>query len=186
MWGDDPALDSVLLGASTQDEFVAGVLDWLEWPEEKRIELGARFRSAVLQDHCGASWKRKWLDPAINALISSGDIHLDLLPEDPRRKALGFPGLGIATPEYDWPTGMFVAGIIDSYDFAPLPIRISGVFHSIKPLLFHTPGDGTTRRRISLFTWLVASCMPDQVRTAPRRILRAIFKKPRNRRESAD
>ncbi len=186
MWGDDTGLDSVLLGASTQEEFIRTVLEWLEWTEERRLELGSRFRNAVLEDHCGASWKSKWLDPAINALLSSGDIQSDLVPENPRLKALGFPGLGIASPENDWPVGMFVAGTIDSYDFAPLPIRISGVFHSIKPLLFHKPGDGTARRRISLFAWLVASCLPDRVRTTPRRILRAIFKKPRHRRESAN
>jgi hypothetical protein len=186
MWGDDPGLDSVLLGASTQDEFIRTVLEWLEWPEERRSEFGSRFRNAILEDHCGASWKSKWLDPAVNTLISSEDIHSDLAPEDPRLKALGFPGLGIADQENDWPAGMFVAGTIDSYDFAPLPIRISGVFHSIKPLLFHTPGDGTTRLRLSLFIWLLSSCFPDQLRTAPRRILRAILKKTQHRRESAD
>lgn len=185
LWTDDAALDSVVRATSSQEEFIAGVLEWLEWPEAKRLELGSDFRNAVLRDHCGASWKTRWLDPAINAMTMPGEASPALSrkgqPEEcppPLRLAASFTNRS-------WPSGMFVAGTIDSYDFAPLPIRISGVFRSIKPLLFHKPGDGTTWRRFSLFMWLVASCLPEQVRTAPRRIVRAIFKKPRHRRESA-
>ena len=185
LWCDDPALDSVMLGAATQEEFIRTALEWIEWPEKKRQHLGSRFREAVLRDHCGASWKSRWLDPAVNALMLPADAPTELEPPSPQRDEASFPGLGIAGPESDWPSGMFIAGTIDSYDDAPRPIRISGVFRSIKPVLFHRPGDGTTRRRISLFTWLVASCFPDHVRTAPRRLLRAIFKSPRHQRESA-
>jgi hypothetical protein len=185
LWTDDTALDSVLPGTSSQDEFVAGVLEWLEWPEARRIELGSDFRNAVLRDHCGASWKMRWLDPAINAMTMPGEAPPALGRKGRPEECPPSFRLAASFTNRDWPSGMFVAGTIDSYYFAPLPIRISGVLHSIKPLLCHKPGDGTTRRRLSLFTWLLSSCIPDQVRTASRRILRAIFKRPRHRRESA-
>lgn len=186
LWCDDPALDSVMLGASTQDEYIATVLEWLTWPEEKRSELGMRFRNAVLEGHCGASWKRKWLDPAINALVAPSDGLVDSRSTGPQQDDSAFPGLGVAGPESDWPPGMFVAGTILSDDEIPRAIRISGVVHSIKPLLFNTPRDGTLRKRLSIFRTLVASCLPMQVRTMVRRMRYAIFTRLRQQRESAD
>lgn len=186
MWGNDPGLDSVVLGASTQDEFIRTVLEWLEWPEERRSELGSRFRNAVLEDHCGASWKSKWLDPAVNALTLSGDIQLDLMPNSPQRDKLGFPGLGITGPESGWPADMFIAGTILDTNHLPRTMRIHGVLLSIKPLLFHKAGDGMARMRLPMFTSLVASCMPDQVRTVVRWMRRAIFKNLWHHRKSAN
>ena len=176
-WSDDPALDSVMLGASTQDEFIATVLEWLEWPEEKRLELGSRFRTAVLRDHCGESWKSKWLDPAVSALASSDDSTSDAETGNREWDEARFPGLGVAGPERDWPAGMFVAGTIFTDEHFPRPIRISGVFHSIKPLFFHMSGEGTVQHRLTLLTWLIASCVPYQIRSAPRRLCRSILKK---------
>jgi hypothetical protein len=186
MWGSDLGLDSVMLGASTQEEFIRKVLEWLEWPEERRSELGSRFRNAILDDHCGASWKYKWLGPAINALISPREDPLDLRPDCLQDEERGFPGLGKAGAESDWPAGMFVAGTILNTDHVPRPIRIHGVLHSIKPLLFNAGGDGMTRRRLSMFKMLVSSCMPDQVRTAMRRIWSSISEDLLNCRKSAN
>jgi hypothetical protein len=178
LWGEDPGLDSVMRGASTQDKFVAGVLDWLKWPEEKRSDLGRRFRDAVLQDHCGASWKRKWLDPAVNALRLPCEDPMHLGPNWSQEEELSFPGLGETGSESDWPVGMFVAGAILSTDHVPRPIRISGVFRSIRPALFSKAGDGMRRKRLHMFGLLVASLMPNQIRNAMRWIWRAIFKNP--------
>lgn len=174
LWGEDLALDSVVRGASTQNEFIAGVLDWLEWPEEKRIELGARFRSAVLQDHCGASWKSKWLDPATNALIAPCEVRLDLSPDRSQTDELEFPGLGAFVPQSDWPAGMFVAGAIHSTSHLPRPVRISGVIRSIRPALFGSVGNGTRRQRLLMLGLLVASLVPTRIRTTMRFVWRAI------------
>lgn len=173
LWCDDLALDSVSRGASTQEEFIATVLEWLEWPEKKRLELGSRFRNAVLQDHCGASWKKKWLDPAVSALMSSGrDAH----PAYRREDYLGLPGLGKAWSEVDWPAGMFVTGAIISHDRMPRQIRISGVLRSMGPALFSNAGDGMRRKRIYMLGLLIASLVPNQVRTTMRWMWRSIFK----------
>jgi len=186
MWGNDVGLDSVMLGASTQEEFIRTSLEWMEWPEEKRQELGARFREAVLRDHCGASWKSRWLDPAVKALMLPAATSAELEPKDSQRNEASFPGLGIAVSEYDWPSDMFVAATINDDGSLPRPIRISGVLHSIWPLLIHAPDDRTGQRRLSMFTSLVSSCMPDQVRTAIRWMRRAIFKNLRHQRESSN
>ena len=175
LWCDDPALDSVKLGASTQGEFIRTVLEWIEWPEERRSELGSRFRNAVLEDHCGASWKSKWLDPAVGALVLSGDISSDSAANNSKTDEAIFPGLGIAGAESDWPGGMFVAGAIVSTDHLPRPVRISGVFHSIRPALFSKARDGRSRKRLLMLGLLVASLMPSQIRVAMRWIWRAIF-----------
>jgi hypothetical protein len=178
LWCDYPALDSVMRGATTQDEFVAELLEWLEWPEKRRLELGSRFRNAVLQDHCGASWKSKWLDPALDTLMLSGRDSIASHPNYRREDYFGFPGLGKAWREVDWPAGMFIAGAIHSTDHIPRPIRISGVFRAIKPAFFSTSGDGMRRERLHMFGLLVASLMPNQIRNAMRWMWRAIFKNP--------
>lgn len=175
LWCDDPALDSVMHGANTQDDFIATVLEWLEWPEEKRLEIGGRFRYAVLRDHCGASWKGKWLDPVVSALTSSGDIASVSVPVNSKTDEASFPGLGIAGPESDWPAGMFVAGAIVSTDHLPGPVRISGVFRSFRPAFFGTARDGRTRERLLMFGLLIASLMPSQIRAAMRWMWRAVF-----------
>jgi hypothetical protein len=184
LWTDDPALDSVMRGVSSQEDYVAQVRGWLQWPAEKRSELGSRFREAVLRDHCGASWKTKWLDPAVKALASPEQIRSDSNYAQPFESFVLPPWTGKPIANSNWPSGMLAAGVIDSYDSAPLPIRVSGVFHSIRPLIFHRFGDGTTWRRISLFAWLVSSCLPDRVRTAPRRMLGATLRKLGFRRQS--
>ena len=185
LWSDDPALDSIAPGASTQDEFIRTVLEWLEWPEERRSELGSRFRNAILEDHCGASWKRKWLDPAIEALGKSAENNLNSEQDYATKREPSFPGLGIAGPVSDWPAGMFVAGTILDMDDVPRSIRIHGVLHSIKPLLFNVARDGTTRRRFLMFRNLVVSCLSMRIRTPLRKMRLAIFKKRRRQHESA-
>ncbi len=172
---DDPALDSVLSAVSTQEEFAAGVLEWLAWPEEKRLELGARFRAAVLRDHCGASWKLKWLDPAVRALrapldepSASGRQPTDE-KENPFLMPAGFESCA------GWPAGMLVAWSA-LYGPLPLRIRLEGVLRSIKPLLF----DDSVRdfpKRLLMFTWLVAKCLPKPVHSSVRAMYRAAFKK---------
>jgi len=173
LWGEDPGLDSVMRGASTQDEFIQTVLEWLEWPEEKRLELGSRFRKALLQDHCGASWKNKWLDPAIDAMASPGKD----LPDSRTAQGeyLEFPGLGKAWREVNWPADMFVAGAILGTDRIPRSIRTSGLFRSIRPALFGAAGNGTRRQRLFMFGLLFASLMPSRIRTTMRWIWRAVF-----------
>lgn len=186
MWCDDPALDSVERGASTLDEVIAVVLDWLEWPEEKRLELGGRFRKAVVKDHCGASWKSTWLDPAVNALRSPGEDPLQLGQDFAQKKELGFPGLGVTGPAGQWHYGMFIAGIIGSAEYIPRPIRISAVFQSIRPVLFNSPSDGRMGKRLTIFKGLVSSCVPDQLRTVVRNMRDAIFMKRRHQRGSSN
>ena len=177
MWSDDPALDSVMRGVSTQDEFVAGALRWLQWPEKKRSELGDRFRSAALRDHYGASWKSKWLDPAIRALsLPHGDTGC-AEPTRPLPKEFSFLGLGRASWTTNLPSSMFVAGAILNTEDVPRPIRISGLLHSIKPLLFDTAGDGKPLQRLQMFAGLVKPFVQNRILSAPRKIWRAIFGK---------
>ena len=183
MWADAAALDQVIRADSNQDEYVARVLEWLEWPEEKRLELGSQFRNAVLQDHCGASWKRKWLDPAIIALISPSDDLLNSRPNGSQIDESSFPGLGKSVME-DWFNGMLIAGVILSGDQIPLTIRLSGVLHSIRPLLINTPGSGSFRIRLSLFKSMVRSCLPDQIKTILRTMRCALLPNPQHRSES--
>lgn len=176
MWCDDPGLDSVMRGACSQDEFVTGVLEWLEWPEDKRAELGSRFRTAVLREHCGASWKSNWLDPAINALSLPCEKPHCSETERTREKETCFFGLGRSSWEGEWPGGMFVAGAILGTVGVHRRIRFSGVLRSIKPLLFDTAGDGMAGKRFLMFRRLIASIKPKDVVAALRRILRAVFK----------
>ena len=184
LWPDAATLDPVMRADSNQDEYVARVLEWLKWPEEKRLELGGRFRNAVLQDHCGASWKSKWLDPAIVALISPCDL-LNSRPNGSQRDESDFPGLGKTALEGDSYADMLITRIlIDPEEYFPRPIRISGIFHSIKPLLFDTVGDGKARERLSMFRNLVASCVPMQIRMQVRKIRGAIFRNSLHRSES--
>jgi hypothetical protein len=184
MWSDDPALDSVMHGASTQEEYAGGVVDWLAWPEQKRSELGGRFRDAVLLDHCGNSWKKNWLDPGIASFPMTAGGASDSTPDNAQRDEESFPELGIAGPENDWPVGMFIAGTILVDDNTPRHIRIYGAFHSIRPMLLHRLGDGTTRRRFMMLRALVLSCLPMSILMPLRKIRSAIFKKPRHQRES--
>jgi len=166
LWCDDPALDSVMPGAATQEEFIRTVLEWMEWPEEKRQQLGSRFREAVLRDHCGASWKSRWLDPAVNALMLPAGAPTELEPTSPQRDESSFPGLGIAGPESDWPAGMFIAGTILDTGRVPWPIRLHGMLHSIGPLFLDIADRGMTRMRLSMLTSLVAPFVPRKVRKA--------------------
>lgn len=186
MWADAATLDPVMPADSNQDEYVARVLEWLEWPEEKRSDLGSRFRNAVLRDHCGASWKLKWLDPAITALVSPCNDLPNSRPNGSQRDESSLPGLGKTVLEIDWFGDMLVAGFILSDDTLPRPIRISGAFLSIKRLLFHRPGDGTTRKRLSMLRALVSLCLPMWIRMPVRRMRSAIFTILRRQRESVD
>ena len=171
---NDPALDSVMRGVPTPEEFVAGVLEWLNWPEEKRLELGGRFRAAVLRDHCGASWKLNWLDPAVKALQAP----IDEPSASSRQRTDGDenPLLKLAGGEYSagWPTGMLVAWSA-LYGPLPLRIRLSGVLRSIKPLLFDA--DRNFRKRLLMFTWLMAKCLPRPIHSSARAIYHRAFKK---------
>ncbi|MGB8029886.1 MAG: hypothetical protein WCF30_09485 [Terracidiphilus sp.] len=159
LWSDDPALDSVLRGASTQDELVAGVLEWLEWPEDKRSELGGRFRAAVLEGNCGASWKSKWLDPAIRALDARCD---DQFPTSLQCTDGGEnPFLVLAGLEWEagWPTSMLIARATLSARL-PLRMRLLGVLRSIGPLLFGTAEGGAFRTRFLMFITLLSAIVP--------------------------
>ena len=95
-----------------------------------------------------------------------------------------FPGLGKLTVQADWFDGMLIAGVILSGGDIPSSIRISGVFHSIRPLLFKTTGAGTVRTRLSIFKILVKSCVPDQIKTIVRIMWRALFRDPQHQGES--
>ena len=176
MWSDDPALDSVMRGVSTQDEFVAGALRWLQWSDQERTELGSRFRAAVLRDHSGASWKSKWLDPAIRALsLPHGDPGC-VEPARPLPGDFSFLGLGRASWAQDWPPGMFVAGAILNTDHVPRSIRISAIMHSIKPLLFDAHGVGNPRQRFRMFAGLVEPFVQNRIFSALRKMRRNLNK----------
>jgi hypothetical protein len=176
LWSDDLALDSVLTAASDQSNYVAGVLQWLQWPEEKRAELGCRLRAAVLQEHCGASWKTRWLDPAMSALSAScqGSVKS-------KRKGLEgnkdfFQGLA----GLEWPGGaasMFVAAAILFAEEIPWRIRISGLLRSIKPLLLDTAHDDMPRVRFLMSKDLIKTVLPKPVVAVMGRIVRPIVKR---------
>jgi hypothetical protein len=172
MWSDDPALDSVLHADTNQDAYIGRVLEWLDWPEGKRSALGARFRDAVIRDHVGASWKSKWLDPAIKALGRSAEKIENVGLDHDDGLESHFPGLGTLTVQADWFDGMLIAGAILSSGDIQRSIRISGVFRSIRPLLFNTTGDGTVRMRVLMFRALISSCLPMWIRMPVRRLRR--------------
>lgn len=178
-WCDDPGLDSVLPAASTQEEYAQGVLDCLAAPEVRRFELGSRFRNAVLQEHTGRAWKSKYLDPAIGTLTSSKETAVSVPLETPKAEASVCFGLEMASWGADWPAGMFVAGTLLGADDTPLSIRIAGVLHSIKPLLFDTAGDGMLGKRFLMFRWLIASTLPRRILDELRRALRVFRKRSR-------
>jgi hypothetical protein len=183
MWDEDHGLDSVCSGVSTEDEYFARVHEWLEWPEEKRLELGGRLRDAVLRDHCGAGWKSKWLDRAIDALANSREHNIEPELGQSNSRKIGFPGLGDIVLDGNAYTGMMIAGIINADDSIPRPIRISGALHSIKPALFHT-GNGTARKRLLILRALVSSCVPIRIRIPVRNLRKAVFKNFRHEGES--
>jgi hypothetical protein len=186
MWSDDPGLDSVWRGMATQEELVATAQEWLEWPEEKRLELGARFREVVLRDHCGTSWRSKWLDPAVKALVTPADSTMAQAPISAVTRQQEFPGLGITFSHNDWPSGMFIAGTLNPDRFFPTSIRLSGALRSIQPLFFDRSGERTSLLRLSMFAELIAACVPDHVfRTAPRRLWNTFHKMLRRRRLTA-
>ena len=186
MFCDDLGLDSVTRGASGQEEFAAGVLAWLTWPEGKRSELGGCFRAAVLREHCGASWKARWLEPMIAALSATYGAPSASSPHLPEGEGNSFLGLAGVNWGAHWPAGMFVASAILGTDRVPLRIRISGVLHSIRPLVFDTAGDGMARKRLLMFRWLVASILPKRIFAALGDMLRAIFKRLYHQRDGAD
>lgn len=175
LWSEDPGLDSVSRAAGNQEEFAATALEWLNGPEERRLDLGRRFRNAVLQDHCGASWKSNWLDPAVKALTLPAVTPSDSIPGSHHWEESDFPGLGVAALDVSWPSTMFVAGTINFDGSFPLPIRLSGVSLSIKPLLISGPAAGTMRQRLLVVKELIASFLPKFIRVAIRGIWRALI-----------
>jgi hypothetical protein len=180
LWVSDPALNSVVREASNPDELVAGVLEWLEWPEENRSELGSRFRTAVMRDHCGASWKFRWLDPVVGAMRVPREGQFATSQKAPDGEEDPFLALAGINWKTHWPASMLVAVCVLDTGGLPRRIRLSGLLHSIQPLLFDTAGDGMARKRLSIFTQLVgtvAPIVPNQIIAAVRRKFRAIFKK---------
>jgi hypothetical protein len=173
---DDLALDSVLTGASNQTDYVAGAVQLLQWPEGKRAELGGRLRAAVLQEHCGASWKKKWLDPALDALNS-----LDPTPTQPARdrddreadRLVGLAGLGWTSR----PASMFIADAIVSISEVALRIRVSCLWRSIWPWLFDSANDGMARKRFRLFRDTVKTVLPNAVSRVVAKLLHPILKR---------
>lgn len=176
LWLDDLALDSVVTGAPNQSDYVAGVLQWLQWPESKRSELGGRLRAAVLQEHCGASWKTKWLDSAVNALSAPCEDPVQSRRE--RLKAEQDRYLGLAGLEWvDQPVSMFVAVAVLGMDEVHRRIRISGVLRSVKPLLFDTVHDGMARERFLIFKELMKTILPTTLVSVMGKMLRPILKR---------
>lgn len=177
---DDPGLESVAPAARSQQEFVAGAVEWLGWPEEKRLELGRRFQAAVLQEHSGASWKHAWLDPAIRVLTLPEKESLGSKP-GPRISGndFSFLGLGRASWLAEWPVSMFVAGAVLHAGHVSSTVRRAALLRSVKPLLFDTGGDGKLRMRFRLFVRLAEPLLKARIRrirSAPRRLLRAIVR----------
>lgn len=170
LWRGDIALDSMAQWPSNQVDYVAQVLEWLDWPEARRTALGGTFRAAVLREHCGSSWKTIWLDPAVNALREPGDAPIEE-SKPPSDDAEGtFVGLAGLSWGAHWPAGMFAASAILSTERLPPRIRLSGLLHSIKPLLFDTAGDGMFRKRFQMFRWLLGTIVPRRISTFKRAI----------------
>lgn len=174
MWCDDPGIDSVSCPATTQEEYVQGALEWLAIPDDKRSELGDQFRTAVSREHCGESWKCKWLDPAIQALNLPCDDEQHRARSEPPTGEFSYGGFGRAYWATDWPASMFVAEAILSTEHLPRSIRISGLLHSIKPLLLDTAGDGMLRKRVWMFARLLEPFLRRRILAAPRKLRSAI------------
>jgi hypothetical protein len=173
---DDLALDSVLSRASNQSEYVAGVLEWLRWPESKRTELGGRFRAAVLREHCGISWKKKWLNPALNALDFTGPSAAQLKNEVAEGEQDHYLGLALVCIDA-CPASMRVAATILEDPEIDWRIRISGLWHSIKPWLFDTAHDGMARERFVIFRNLVKTVLPKPIVIVVAKLLHPILKR---------
>jgi len=178
LYSDDLALDSVLTGTSSQSDYVEGVLQWFRWSNDQRSELGGRLRTAVLQEHYGASWKTKWLDAALNALSAPcGDTVQPQLRylEGEQDRYLGLAESGLL----DCPASMFVAAAILGLKDLPRPIRMSGVLRSLRPLLFDTVHDGRARERMLLFKDLTKTVLPKKLMIGLKKALRPTFNRPR-------
>lgn len=176
MWNDDPGLESVARAATTLEEYVATALEWLDWPEEKRVDFGSRFRMVVLDDHCGASWRKKYLEPAIAALNAAGKQNANQESGGAEGFDFAFPGLGKPVLESDGFAGMWIAGAVDLIPYIPWPLKVSGLFHSIKPLLSSSAADSTIRQRLSIFRELIEICMPSRIHAARRWVLRTFLR----------
>jgi hypothetical protein len=175
---DDLALDSNLTGASSQSDYVEGVLQWLRWSDDQRSELGGRLRAAVLQEHFGASWKTKWLDVAVSALSAPCDDPVQSPlgpPQGEQDLYLGLAELGLL----DRPASMFVAAAVLGLNDLPRPIRMSGLMHSFRPLLFDTVHDGRARERFLSFKDLTKTVLPKTLMTGVRKVLRPTGKRMR-------
>ncbi len=172
---DDLALDSVLTRASNQSEYVAGALEWLDWPETRRAELGSHLRAAVLKEHCGASWKSKWLDPALNAL-NSPDLTAIAPKINVEDREPGHCQSLLALRNNAHPASMFIATTILEIPEIDRKIRISGVWRSVKPLLFDSAQAGTSRERFSIFRNLLKTVLPRPFVIIAARLLHPILK----------
>jgi hypothetical protein len=172
---DDLALDSVMIPAPNEGQYVAGVLQLLQWPKGKRVELGGRLRAAVLQEHCGASWKTKWLDSAVSALSAPCQDPVQSRGEGNQGEQDRYMGLG-GLGWRDGPASMFVAAAILGMDKVPRRIRNSAILRSVKPLLFDTAHDEMFRARFLTFKNLTVPALKNALPPFLRKIFRAIFK----------
>lgn len=173
---DDLALDSILPAVSNQGEYVAGVIEWLQCPDSRRSELGQRLRAAVLHEHCGESWKKNWLNPALELLKSPRRTTVSPTPEVEKGERDCFLALA-ALPKDARPVGMFVAATILEMPQIHWRIRVSGLWRSILPCLFDTAHSGTAQKRFSTFKDMVETVLPRRLGTVGARFLHFIFKK---------
>lgn len=64
--GDDIALDNLVSIATTEDEYVSGVLKLANMPIEERINLGNKIQSSIIQVHCGKQWINNYLETILS------------------------------------------------------------------------------------------------------------------------
>jgi hypothetical protein len=68
--GDDVSLDVIIAPAKSMTEYVDGALQLLSFSKAELTDIGWRIRNSILRDHCGDSWVKNYLNPAISVALN--------------------------------------------------------------------------------------------------------------------
>jgi len=116
--GDDISLESVVPTVLCEEDYAEGAVRLLLSSAETRHEMGQRIRDRILADHCGASWGRRWLEPAVNAATCRNNVAIDATLGAYEEEAASDESIQLA----EWDRNLFACSLIDSIG---LPYQLS-------------------------------------------------------------